>query len=159
MKHDRENFFKGEKKYFLFADCPPISFFLTPSQNNNLQLPSIMSILIETTKGSIMSKITFTGESGKKYSFVIHPMTTLFKEVGAVYFVTHRFTDDMNKVNHQHVFVGETDNLAKQFDRSDNQYFRRHQANCICIHPEDDRKTRLKIESDLVGNYNPPCNQ
>lgn len=107
----------------------------------------------------MMAKITFTGESGKKYSFVIHPMTTMFKEEAGVYCVTHRNIDDMNKVSHKHIFVGETDNLAKQFDRSDDQYFRRHKANCICIHLEENRNARLKIESDLVGNYNPPCNQ
>ena len=112
-----------------------------------------------TTRDGIMANITFTGESGKKYSFVIHPMTTLFKEVGGVYFITHRDIDEMNKVSHKHIFVGETDNLAKRFDKSDDQYFRRHKANCICIHLEEDRKKRLKIESDLVGNYNPPCNQ
>ena len=106
-----------------------------------------------------MANITFTGESGKKYSFAIHPMTTMFKEEAGVYFFTRRHTDEMNKVSHKHIFVGETDNLAKQFDKSDNQYYRRYEANCICIHLEQDRKIRLKIESDLVGNYNPPCNE
>jgi hypothetical protein len=106
-----------------------------------------------------MANITFTGESGKKYSFAIHPMTTLFKQEGGVYFITHRNTDDANKVSHKHIFVGQTDNLAKELDKADNQYVRRYKANCICIHLEADRKIRLKIESDLVGNYNPPCNQ
>ncbi|MEW5799231.1 MAG: hypothetical protein AB1728_09515 [Bacteroidota bacterium] len=106
-----------------------------------------------------MANITFTGESGKKYSFAVHPMTTLFKEEAGVFFITRRVTDEMNKVSHNHIFVGQTDNLAKQFDRPDNQYIKRYKANCICIRLETDRKTRLKIESDLVGNYNPPCNQ
>jgi len=106
-----------------------------------------------------MSNITFTGESGRKYSFAIHPLTTMFKEEAGVYFFTRRTIDDTNKVAHKHIFVGETENLARQFDRPDNQYVRRYKANCICIHLEEDRKTRLKIESDLVGNYNPPCNQ
>lgn len=106
-----------------------------------------------------MSRITFTGESGRKYSFAVHPMTTMFKEEAGVFLITRRNIDDMNKVSHKHIFVGETDNLAKQFDRPDNQFARRYKANCICVHLEEDRKVRLKIESDLVGNYNPPCNQ
>lgn len=106
-----------------------------------------------------MSRVTFVGESGKKYSFLIQPMTTLFKEIGAVFFITNRFTDEMNKVNHTRIFVGETDNLAKYFDRKKNPAFQQYNPNCICIMPEEDPKLRKKIESDLVGNYNPPCNE
>ncbi len=105
-----------------------------------------------------MSQISFVGESGKKYSFLIQPITTLFKKIGAVYFITNRTTDDMNKVIHNKIFVGQTDNLAKQFDNPRDPMLSRFEANCICIHPEEDRKERLKIESDLVGNYNPPGN-
>ena len=105
-----------------------------------------------------MAKVTFTGESGKKYSFQVQPMTTLFKETGAVYLITNRVIDDTNKVNHNKIFVGETQNLAKQFAKSRSSNFRGHAANCICVMPEEDEKLRKKIESDLVGNYNPPCN-
>ncbi|MFZ4619965.1 MAG: hypothetical protein ACOYNS_05355 [Bacteroidota bacterium] len=105
-----------------------------------------------------MAQIAFRGESGKKYSFAIHPMTTLFKQVAAVYVITRRETDEMNKVSHKHIFVGQTDNLGKQFDGMKDQFFARYNANCICIHHEEDKKKRLNIESDLVGNYNPPGN-
>ncbi len=105
-----------------------------------------------------MSQVTFVGESGKKYSFLIQPMTTLFKEIGAVYFITNRTTDEMNKVIHGKIFVGETENLARQFDHPRDPMFSRFDANCICVHLEEDKKKRLKIESDLVGNYNPPGN-
>lgn len=86
-------------------------------------------------------------------------MTTLFKEEAAVYVITHRHTDEMNKVSHKHIFVGQTDNLGKQFDSTRDQFFTRYEANCICVHLEENRPKRLKIESDLVGNYNPPCNE
>ena len=105
-----------------------------------------------------MAKVTFTGESGRKYSFEIKPMTTLFKENGAVYFITNRVIDETNKVNHNKIFVGETENMAKQFEKSRSSNFRGHSANCICILFEEDVKLRKKIGSDLVGNYNPPCN-
>lgn len=105
-----------------------------------------------------MAQIAFRGESGKKYSFAIHPMTTLFKQVAAVYVITHRATDEMNKVSHKHIFVGETDNLGKQFDGMKDPFISRYDANCVCIYHEEDKKLRLKIESDLVGNYNPPGN-
>jgi len=105
-----------------------------------------------------MSRVTFTGESGKKYSFIIRPMTTLFKEIGAVFFITNRSTDEMNRVNHQRIFVGETDNLAKYFDRGKDPALGQYEPNCICVLPEEDSRLRKKIESDLVGNYNPPLN-
>ena len=105
-----------------------------------------------------MSQISLIGESGKKYSFLIQPITTSFKQIGAVYFIMNRTTDEMNKVIHQKLYVGETDNLAKQFDHPRDPMLSRFEANCICIFPEDDKKKRLKIESDLVGNYNPPGN-
>jgi hypothetical protein len=106
----------------------------------------------------VMAQIAFRGESGKKYSFAIHPMTTLFKQVAAVYVITRRSTDEMNKVSHKHIFVGQTENLGKQFDGMKDQFFTRYNANCICIYQEEDKKKRLNIESDLVGNYNPPGN-
>ncbi len=105
-----------------------------------------------------MAQIAFRGESGKKYSFAIHPLTTLFQQIPAVYVITQRVTDESNKVSHKHIFVGQTDNLGKQFDGMKDQMLNRFGANCICIHPEDDRKKRLNIESDLVGNYHPPGN-
>lgn len=105
-----------------------------------------------------MAQIAFRGESGRKYSFAIHPMTTLFKQVPAVYVFTHRSMDENNKVSHRHIFVGQTDNLGKQFAGVKDELLNRFGANCICIHFEDDAKKRLNIESDLVGNYNPPGN-
>ncbi|NUN68605.1 MAG: hypothetical protein HUU02_02730 [Bacteroidetes bacterium] len=106
-----------------------------------------------------MAQIAFRGESGKKYSFAIHPITTLFRQEAAVYVITRRTTDAMNKVSHKHIFVGETDNLGKQFDGVKDHLLARYDANCICVHFEEDKKKRLNIESDLVGNYNPPGNE
>jgi len=105
-----------------------------------------------------MSKVTFIGESGKRYSFEVQPMTTLFKEVGAIYFVTRRMLDESEKVVHKKIFVGETKNLARQTDIANNSHFKNYDANCVCIYLEENEKLRKKIESDLVGNYNPPCN-
>lgn len=105
-----------------------------------------------------MSQVTFVGESGKRYSFVIQPITTLFKEVGAVYFITKRTIDAMHNVTHNRIFVGTTENLAKQFNSPKDPMLMRFGANCICIHLEEDKKKRRTIESDLVGNYNPPGN-
>lgn len=105
-----------------------------------------------------MAQIAFRGESGRKYSFAIHPMTTLFKQEGAVYVITRRETDEQNRVTHKHVFVGQTDDLGRQFGGVKDQVIARYNANCICVLPEADRKKRLNIESDLVGNYHPPGN-
>jgi hypothetical protein len=106
-----------------------------------------------------MSRVTFLGESGRKYIFSIQPMTTLFKKIGAVYLVTNRSIDAMNKVKHDHIFVGETENLARQFDSYKDPTFLQYDPNCICVLEEEDGKVRKKIESDLVRNYNPPCNE
>lgn len=106
-----------------------------------------------------MAQISFRGESGRKYSFAIHPMTTLFKQDAAVYVITRRTTDGMNKFSHKHIFIGETENLGKQFDGIKDDLFNRYEANCICVFFETDRSRRLHIESDLVGNYRPPGNE
>ena len=105
-----------------------------------------------------MAQIAFRGESGKKYSFAIHPLTALFKQIPAVYVITRRETDETNKVSHKHIFVGQTDDLGKQFEGMKDRFSARYEANCICVHQEVDKKKRLNIESDLVGNYNPPGN-
>lgn len=100
-----------------------------------------------------MAQIAFRGESGNKYSFAIHPMTTLFKQVAAVYVITRRETDEMNKVSHKHIFVGQTDNLGKQFDGMKDQFFARYNANCTASTTKRTRRKRLNIESDLVDQH------
>jgi hypothetical protein len=49
--------------------------------------------------------------------------------------------------------------LSERFDDHHKaECFSRRGAAHLCVHVEGNEKTRLAIESDLIANYNPPCN-
>ncbi len=106
-----------------------------------------------------LSKVTFTGESGEQYSFTAYSQDTTFNAVGAVYLITHRVKDSAANHNHTMIYVGQTGDLS---NRPSNHHktdcFDTHDANCICIYPEENEDRRLSIETDLRRAYNPPCN-
>ena len=103
--------------------------------------------------------ITFNGKSGIEYSFDVYPFDTNFNAIGAVYFVTNRTEKSDGTGSHTGIYVGETGDLSKRFDNHHKQdCFDKHHANCICVHSESSEKNRLEKESDLIDNYNPPCN-
>lgn len=106
-----------------------------------------------------LGTITFKGKSGNEYSFNVYPFNTDFKAIGAVYFVTQRTEKSDGTGSHTRIYVGETGDLSERFDNHHKQdCFDKHNANCICVHSESNEKTRLEKESDLIDNYNPPCN-
>ena len=99
--------------------------------------------------------ITAKGASGASYSFDVYPWGTNFKALGAVYLVLKKSSDGRYTI----LYVGQTGDLSERFDDH-------HKAACfnqngkthIGIKLERVEKTRLAIETDLVGNYNPVCN-
>ena len=107
-----------------------------------------------------LSTITFTGASGSKYEFNSYAFGTNFKEnYGAVYFITNRHQNDDGGYSHVRIYVGQTEDLSTRFDDHHKQdCFDQENANCVCIHGEQNENTRLDIERDLIDNYNPPCN-
>lgn len=107
-----------------------------------------------------LGTIAFTGASGATYDFDVYPWGTGFKkDYGAVYFVTKRGKNAEGGYSHTRIYLGETEDLSTRFDNHHKQdCFDRNEANCICIHGEQDESARLRIEKDLIDKYHPPCN-
>lgn len=102
--------------------------------------------------------VTFTGASGSKYEFDAYPISTEFNSGGAIYFITKR-TVSNGKASHTRIYVGQTKDISERFDDHHKQdCFDKHGANCICVHGDSNESSRLKKESDLIENYDPPCN-
>ena len=103
--------------------------------------------------------VTYTGESGSKYTFTAYSRDSDFNAVGAVYFITRRTGNDEGGYSHTKIYVGETSDLSSRpLSHHRKECFDKHQANCVCLLVEDDHETRLEIELDLRRKYNPPCN-
>ncbi len=107
-----------------------------------------------------LASITLTGKSGTKYPFDVYPRSDEFKALGAVYFMTKRVKDSDGNGNHTFIYVGETGDLSdRPLNHHRTECFDRHGANCVLIHLEGNRTTRLAIEKDLREAYDPPCNR
>jgi hypothetical protein len=105
-----------------------------------------------------LATATFKGKSGNEYPFNVYTFDTNFSEVGAVYIVTKRIKSE-ETYNHSFIYIGQTDNLKERFTNHHKQTcFEKNNANCICTHQEDNEKTRLVVESDLINANNTPCN-
>lgn len=99
--------------------------------------------------------ITFTGDSGAKYRFEVHPLRTTFRAVGGVY-VLLRLDPDGYKV----LYVGETGDLSTRFDNHHRAgSFNLHRATHIAVAGESLAARRLAVETDIRRYYCPPCNQ
>ena len=107
---------------------------------------------------SKIASVTFTGDSGSKYKFDVYPWGTDFYPLGAVYVVTRRHKKGTSYI-HAKIYTGETGDLSERFDNHHKfNCFEAHKANCICIYAEQSKRLRRAIESDLLDDYNPPCN-
>lgn len=109
-----------------------------------------------------MSKIAdaeFKGKTGI-YSFQVYPLETTFNSVGAVYIFTKRTVDASGKGTHKLIYIGQTDSLADRIPSHEKwPCIQRNNANCICIHRDDNATSRLSKEADLLAAEKPPCNE
>lgn len=98
--------------------------------------------------------VTLNGASGRSYSFDVYPWGTSFKAVGAVYTILKN-----NGTNFTILYIGQTSDLSERFDNHHKQpCFDRHGKTHIGIHLESSESRRFNIETDLVRNYTPVCN-
>ncbi len=103
--------------------------------------------------------ITYTGQSGTIYQFEIHSWDAPFDEVGAVYIITRRTVKPEGGGTHVRIYIGQTADLSERFDNHHKiSCFEQHNANCICIHVDDNENSRRTKEADLIAVYRPPCN-
>ena len=98
--------------------------------------------------------VTLKGASGRSYDFDVYPWGTSFKAVGAVYTVLKR-----NGSNFSILYIGQTSDLSERFDNHHQRpCFDRNGKTHIGIHLELAESRRFDIETDLVRNYSPTCN-
>ncbi|MCG8308262.1 MAG: hypothetical protein MI975_12775 [Cytophagales bacterium] len=103
--------------------------------------------------------LDFTGISGHKYTFNVYPKNREHKEKEAVYVITHRTVKADASVDHNVIYIGETDNVKNAMENHPKKdCFEGETANCICVYWEDHVNTRNKIVEDLKALYHPPCN-
>jgi hypothetical protein len=65
-------------------------------------------------KGAMIAefgRVTFTGESGRDYSFAAYSRDTQFKSIAAVYVITKREANADGRASHTRIYVGQTGNL------------------------------------------------
>ncbi len=105
-------------------------------------------------------EVTFTGKSKTTYMFTAYSWDTEFKAIGGVYSITKRTVKSAGRASHKYIYIGQTEDLSERFDDHHKaSCFSKESANCICARTESDKDTRLAIESDLIENYDPPCNE
>jgi excinuclease UvrABC nuclease subunit len=103
--------------------------------------------------------ITFTGASGKNYTFSIYALGTNFKALGGVYVFTKATPKLGGGNSHDVLYVGQTGDLSSRFtDHHKEDCVNKRGCNCICVTVVGSERDRLLIEADLVKAYNPPCN-
>lgn len=98
--------------------------------------------------------VTLKGVSGRSYDFDVYPWGTSFKPVGAVYTVLKK-----NGTNFSILYIGQTGDLSERFNNHHKRpRFDRNGKTHIGIHLESAESRRFDIETDLVRNYSPVCN-
>ena len=108
-----------------------------------------------------MAKIAdamFQGKTGT-HSFEVYPINANFNPVAAVYIFTKRTVDASGKGSHEFIYIGQTDSLADRIPNHDKRpCVRRNGANCICVHRDNNERSRLNKETDLRAASNTLCN-
>jgi hypothetical protein len=108
------------------------------------------------------SDIVLAGKSGAIYRFQVWSLETPFQAVPAAYVVTRRARENRNynSAAHDIVYIGEAASLADPFaTESDFNCFRKHGANCICIHRVEDGRRRREVAQDLALAHGTPCGE
>ena len=106
-----------------------------------------------------IGSMNITGQSERKYNFGFYPMGEAFKAIGAVYVITKRVEKSDGSRTHTFIYVGETGDLSTRFDDHHKQdCFDEHNANCIGVHIDGAKQSRLDKEQDLLAARNWPCN-
>lgn len=107
-----------------------------------------------------LGKITLEGASGASYRFSVYPWDAEFGAVSGVYMVTKRRTRPGGRHTHSRIYAGQTGDLSAQVSaHRRSATLKDREANCVCVHAEPAESTRLKIESDLMLKFRPPCNE
>ena len=102
-----------------------------------------------------LGNVRIRGKSGREYKFRAYPLETKFDNIGAVYFITSRHHDPDGRISHSRIDCGWTSNLSIGINVKPG--FKENDANCICILPQDDKDSRIEIETDIRHQYTLLC--
>ncbi len=103
--------------------------------------------------------ITWTGTSGREYTYRIYRIGTSFKDEPGNYM----FLKETKPHRYRSVYVGETGSLDDRLSNPEAHHKRlctkREGATHICVHINSKgEKARKAEEADLISALNPPCN-
>lgn len=103
---------------------------------------------------------SFSGASGKSYSFDIYTLDSVFDSVGGVYI----FVNGANCIGHSYdipcdpILIDETNDLSELGSLKDSECLNKNDADSLCVYFEDDEDLRRKIYGDISKNYQDvPC--
>ena len=102
------------------------------------------------------TECTWTGQSGKTYTYWIYDIGTPFKATPANYI----FAKETESHKWGAIYIGQTGDLSERFDNHHKMpCIRRYGATHIHTHTSNDDETiRLAEEADLVQYCRPVCN-
>ena len=105
-----------------------------------------------------IADVDFNGKIGK-YKFEVYPLDTKFNCVGAVYIFTKRLVNAENVGSHELIYIGQTESLADRIPTHEKwPCVNKNNANCICVHLDENEKSRLDKETDLRAANKTQCN-
>jgi hypothetical protein len=106
-----------------------------------------------------LGKATFDGKSGKAYRFTVYPLRTKIRKIAGLFIIANRSHDESSCQQHQALYVGQTEDLSQPFERHHRaEEFKRHGANCVCLHADESPRSRVEKKRDLVAAMRPVCN-
>ncbi len=96
------------------------------------------------------------GRSGQHYTYGIYPKGTTFTKVPGNYIFVRQLGPNLYKP----LYIGETGDLSTRFDNHHKMdHIKMHGVTHICVHQAAaNDAVRRAEESDLVAQWNPPCN-
>ena len=99
--------------------------------------------------------IDWKGKSGKTYRYWIYPLPPNFKAEPGNYI----FAKEPTPGRWTPIYIGQTENLNERFeDHHAMPCIKRNGATHINGHLNSDKQARLNEESDLLAQWNTPCN-
>ena len=105
-----------------------------------------------------MGYLRWTGLSGKKYRFSLHPIGASFVAVPACYIFTKRNGNGRWSA----VYIGETSDLSQRLENHHKMpCIHSHGATHICVNASGmtSARERLDVEKDLLAVNYAPCNR
>ncbi|MEG6505115.1 hypothetical protein [Nitratidesulfovibrio sp. 1201_IL3209] len=100
---------------------------------------------------------SFTGASGKAYTFAVYPLGTPLADFSGV-FMFARKPQAVLDTGYSPMFIGHSAELGSHLGRHDKRAAAVGQgADCLCVHPADEGE-RAVIAADLLQSHPTPCN-